>query len=497
MYKKKHIRSLLLASLMFITSGCSPKAATPETTNQTNSNNQINETQKPKQITAMLDIFSISEEDGRQQILNKYKELTGIELYINQPPHNQYYEKVNLSFASGDLPDVIELAPSDNTSFLTYATQGALTDITNWVENSTALKNANQTIVNSMRVDGKLFGFPSDTGNGSVTMLRQDWLDNLGLNVPTNYEEFLNVLRAFTFNDPDKNGKNDTKGFTAAGFDNITDNYRYILDFMQDAVPNFIQKDGVWVDGFQEPEMIAAIERIKAAYKEGIIDQDIITNKTSTAREKFQTGEIGCMSYWAGQWNVSLENKAKRVNSSAEIVSIPPIAEVTYINRVPPAHCITSACDNPEAAFKYFIEFMHDGGEGQTLFTYGVEGLTYDIADGKGEWRGTLSDPSTPYSKVVLNPFLEIVPFKENIFEPPALLSDSLNKFNTRTTQAALPLLTDTYIKMNADIIEARSTAFSKMILGDMSIEEGMSSYTKKVNNELRMQTILQEMNSK
>ncbi len=493
MSNKKHLNSLLLASLMFITTGCSPKATTPENNHATDENGQLI---KPKQITATLDIFSVSEEDGRQQILDKYKELTGINLVINQPPHNQYYEKVNLSFASGDLPDIIELAPSDNTSFLTYATQGALADITNLVENSPVLMTANQKIVDGMRVDGKLYGFPSDTGNGSVTMVRQDWLNNLNMNTPTNYNEFIDMLRAFTFNDPDKNGKNDTKGFTAAGLDNLTDNYRYLLDFMQDAVPNFTQKNGVWVDGFQEPEMKAAIERIRSAYQEGLIDQDIITNKTSTAREKFQTGEVGCMSYWAGQWNVTLNNKAKKVNSAAEIVSIPALTEVTYINRVPAAHCITAACENVDAVFQYFIEFIHDSGEGQNLFTYGVEGLTYDIVDGKGQWRGTLSDPSTEYSKVLLNPYLEIVPFKENLFTPPELLEDSLSKFNSKTVQATLPVLTNTYIKMNADIIEARSTAFSKMILGETSIEEGMASYSKKVNDELKMQTILQEMNN-
>ena len=488
MYKKIYIRPLLFASLMFVTSGCSPKTTVPEGNN--NNNGENTGLQKPQQITAMLDIFSVTDQDGRQEILNKYKELTGIELYVNQPPHNQYYEKVNLSFASGDLPDVIELAPSDNTSFLTYATQGALVDISNLVENSQVLMTANQSIVNGMRIDGKLFGFPSDTGNGSVTMVRQDWLNNLGINPPTNYAEFIEMLRAFTFNDPDKNGRNDTKGFTAAGFDNITDNYRYILDFMQDAVPNFIQKDGVWVDGFQEPEMKAAIERLRAAYKEGLIDQDIITNKTSTAREKFQTGEVGSMSYWAGQWNVTLNNKAQKVNSSAEIVSIAPLEEVTYINRVPSAHCITSACENADAVFKYFIEFMHDAGEGQNLFTYGVEGLTYDVVDGKGQWRGTISDPSTEYSKVVLNPFLEIVPFEKNLFTPPELLEDSLTKFRSKTVQATLPILTDTYVKMNADIIEARSTTFSKILLGEISIEDGMAAYAKKVNNELKMQTI-------
>ena len=38
--------------------------------------------------------------------------------------------------------------------------------------------------------------------------------------------------------------------------------------------------------------------------------------------------------------------------------------------------CITSACQNPEGVFKYFIDPILDGGEVQTLWQYGVEGDT-------------------------------------------------------------------------------------------------------------------------
>src|SRR5690606_7099573 len=47
--------------------------------------------------------------------------------------------------------------------------------------------------------------------------VRQEWLDKLNLKVPTNYEEMVNVMKAFVENDPDGNGKKDTFGMTAAG----------------------------------------------------------------------------------------------------------------------------------------------------------------------------------------------------------------------------------------------------------------------------------------
>ena len=41
-------------------------------------------------------------------------------------------------------------------------------------------------------------------------VIRKDWLDNLGLEVPTTPEELLAVAEAFTYDDPDGNGVDDT-----------------------------------------------------------------------------------------------------------------------------------------------------------------------------------------------------------------------------------------------------------------------------------------------
>lgn len=48
-------------------------------------------------------------------------------------------------------------------------------------------------------------------------IIRQDWLDNLGLEAPTTIDEFEEVIRAFTEDDPDGNGEKDTYGFTYEG----------------------------------------------------------------------------------------------------------------------------------------------------------------------------------------------------------------------------------------------------------------------------------------
>ena len=47
--------------------------------------------------------------------------------------------------------------------------------------------------------------------------IRQDWLDNLGMEMPTTEEELLEYAKACTFNDPDGNGQDDTYFMLGAG----------------------------------------------------------------------------------------------------------------------------------------------------------------------------------------------------------------------------------------------------------------------------------------
>lgn len=64
--------------------------------------------------------------------------------------------------------------------------------------------------------DGKMYGMtsartPLGVANHGM-WIRQDWLDNLGLDTPTTIDELNEVALAFTKNDPDGNGQDDTFG---------------------------------------------------------------------------------------------------------------------------------------------------------------------------------------------------------------------------------------------------------------------------------------------
>ena len=67
-------------------------------------------------------------------------------------------------------------------------------------------------------VDGKLVALthPPTASWPVIYPVRQDWLDNLGLDLPANLDELFEVAVAFREGDPNRSGKKDTYGITAS-----------------------------------------------------------------------------------------------------------------------------------------------------------------------------------------------------------------------------------------------------------------------------------------
>ncbi|NMA84403.1 MAG: extracellular solute-binding protein [Epulopiscium sp.] len=433
------------------------------------------EVAKPDKIHVMMTTI-LTEENGQKALIDKYKEITGIDLEITKPDHNQFYEKVNLAFASGDVPDIIELG---GTNYTSYAVNGALWDMTDAWENSELKASGilKEQYVDALKIDGKLFGFPMAKGNGTLTYVRGDWMEKLNLKAPTNYDEFLDMLRAFTNDDPDGNGQKDTYGITAAGLINSETPYEiYLREFYQDAIPDFYEEGGKYVDGMSQPAMKAALQRMRDAYAEGLIDREIVTNKTSTCRDKFYAGQVGAFNYWAGFWNVNLENNLQAVNPDGKVMGLEPIKEAQYIERPPTAMVITNAAKNPEGIFKYLIEFSHDAGEGEMLFTRGVEGVHYEVKDGKTVAMNQMAAPDKVFEKAFYSPELTITNF-ENPIALDERVINSLEIFEANSFIYPIPRSSEVIAENLPELNTIKSQVIAQVVVGEMTVDEGIAHY--------------------
>ena len=138
--------------------------------------------------------------------------------------------------------------------------------------------------------------------------IRQDWLDNLGLEAPRTWDEMVAVAEAFVNEDPDGNGENDTIGILGpANSDYVNGNggNRYGLDPLFSAFqsyPKYWLKDdsGNVVYGSITEETRTALEKVAGLYADGLIDTEILVRNDSS--EPLLAGKVGIFfgPWWCG-----------------------------------------------------------------------------------------------------------------------------------------------------------------------------------------------------
>lgn len=247
--------------------------------------------------------------------------------------------------------------------------------------------------------DGKMYGLP-DPGALPQTdslVVRQDWLDKLGLQSPKTLDEFMTVAKAFTYDDPDGNGKNDTYGFCAfidgSGLSQAGLGPRF--DFIYGAygvagVWNLSSADAVALNA-RDANFMKATEFIKTMVDEKVIDPDWPTLKKDEFRARWKQGSCGMMhenfaalanksnykdfdeNFPDGQWVAMDALTGPDGKSSMGVVM--KTARIYAVSQ--------KAIDEGKgAAIARLLEWMAND-EGYFLLGFGVEGVNY-VLDANG-----------------------------------------------------------------------------------------------------------------
>lgn len=462
------------------------------------------EVTKPEKITIFVDGTVPTQPNGQAELIARWEEINGIKLEIIQPDHDAYYDVLQQRIASRNWPDVMILA---STYYSAYANEGILWDMTDAWENSevrTSGRFRGDAVFEGLKINGRLYGFADGFGGGCVTYVKKAWLDKVGMDVPTTWEEYAAMCDAFVNQDPDGNGVNDTYAVTAAGFIGKEAPFiNYLPEFYQDAYPSFYQDaEGVWHDGFTEPAMEAALARLNEGYTKGWIDPTTLTNGTKDCRNKFYDNVTGVFTYWAGTWATNLKVNLESKSIDSELVALPPLVDADgnqlyqYLDRTPPVWVIPVSCENPEGVFKYFLESMFDGGDNEFLWIYGVEGVhwsrkaetvldtTWD--EGVFHFLENRETPGTTYTKAHSDPVGCLATFPEgypnpvdegNILKPENLESNALFQANSKS--AVLVPSTDVMSMYNGDLTTLKNGLIANVAMGQMTYEEAMAEYAK------------------
>lgn len=496
--KKIMVTAAVATMAMGLLSGCSKGNESTQTdkatvekqeetenvaTGDSNSNNEVT---KPDRVHWMVHSGMV-EENGTKEWVAEFEKKTGIGMDLEMVSNNEYSTILELAFAAGKVPDVFDLS-GDNVAV--YASQNAIADLTELVKASDFYDKVDQSIWDSVSLDGKIYGIPGEIPSGAVTYVRKDWLDRLGMEIPTNYDEFIAMLTAFKNEIPEC-----TVPLTAPGLKASMN----LAEFFLGANPDFVKVDGQWVDGMSQDNMITALERLSRSYADGLIDVEAVTNTTSNCRDQWYSGSVGVFSYWGGNWGQTLTERLQVNVPEAEVVAINPIEGAVYEFAVPTLYCISSDLSDEEvdSVFEYFIAYMHDGGEGQLLFESGVEGVHWQQDGNNMIQLPTLSNAEEIFKKAWITPWLAISPLEltDKNFEMAASVTDSLAVVNEFGVQKSVTPVSPTLTKNKASIDMIKEEIIAKVVMGDLTVEDGMARYKSEIEM-LDVDKVINELNA-
>ena len=377
MKMKKSVRNVLILFLVLcigLLSACG----------QTSSKDKSASTEKKK-----ITIFNrlnpeVNVEDNA--ILKQLEEKLNVEIEYIAPPINNYKEKEQITMASNDLPDIIYNWGGADSYYESWAKQGLIVSLDDYL-NEKDYPNIMSTITSQAwdaiksTEDGKIYSIPRLSNDGYWGFLiNQTWLDNLGLKAPTTLDEFKAVCHAFTYDDPDKNGKDDTYGFGlslgSSGVDVNALKYSFGLVDAKDSNGNYAtltRKDG----------FIPYLTFFKDLQDDGTIDPEFFTNEVYAHEEKLIAQKVGIIPYHS-TGALIIANKGNLPLDTFTYIGALENQEGKRMEYVTPAIWGTwmiSKDADVEACLKLIDYCMSD--EGFALMYLGIKGEHYNSYDFK------------------------------------------------------------------------------------------------------------------
>ncbi|MFR7485420.1 MAG: extracellular solute-binding protein [Acutalibacter sp.] len=348
--------------------------------------------EEPITLTVMFPSQTAIPDIAENSFTKEYEELTGIHIEWQEVPSDSLADRVNISLSSGDMPDIYLSCGVSLSQQQAYGPQGAFVPLNDYIEQYGEVfqkieENVPGVADTLTMGDGNIYALPYiekcvHCEGSSKLWINTKWLDALDMEPPTTVDEFEDMLRRFKEEDPNGNGEADeiplltyeggwhsnamsgwlTNPFVYTSPDN---NYVYLdgdeikLSYMQ--------------DGWKE-----AMSWLNKLYEEGLYyDQSLVINYDQARQlcaADGTTEDVGCFTGGTpdlpgadvSQWGpyVAL---APIEGPNGRVATWMPYSQIT-----PTAFVITSACENPAAAFRWGVEQYNKDINYRK--TFGVEG---------------------------------------------------------------------------------------------------------------------------
>jgi putative aldouronate transport system substrate-binding protein len=305
---------------------------------------------------------------------------------------NEAYQKVNLHVASGEMLDVYGQWTYQFNNLLQWAQDGQVLYLDELIENYAP--NLNRLLGMFDGAEGGLLDF----SNGKIVTtpkisdphrfvhgiptINKAWLNRLGLDMPGDSDELLEVLRAFR--DQDANGNGDPNDEIPTMFEmsnplwwagQRTPGYVAAFYFGIPMGPHNIIEDGELVHKWQHPRAQEFVQFLATLYQEGLMPEDVLSIDSSTYNARAAEGNVGVLHQWTTRHNLGNDTAYEEY-----VWLLPDHDGEAYYTRffvddfIQPAMFISASTEHPEITMRW-VDTLYSKEPGLKIGTGPIEWL--------------------------------------------------------------------------------------------------------------------------
>lgn len=329
------------------------------------------------------------------EYMQKLEELTGVHVETNEINFFTASEQYNVILASGDYPDLLK----NVGSYYSTGLAGALSDdiimdltddLAEYAPNYDYMIHSNSAQTPYFLTDGMVLQFMGTYEsfvNNQGLVVRKDWLEECGLDVPETYDELHDVLAAFKdrydcstaiYMNNDCTITTLTEGYNVATY-NVSGTGG--AGGSGAGLPYFVD-GGVVKCSFLEDGYRDYLKMLNSWYDEGLMDKDFVSIEYDPF-SSYLSGQITSdqMGVWCtsgegiDNYTVPVTCMASPVQNKGDMqhlteMTLAPADDITAVS-------ISSVCAEPEIAMQWLDYWFSE--DGILLYNYGLEGVDYEL----------------------------------------------------------------------------------------------------------------------
>ncbi len=424
---------------------------------------------------------------GKEPMFQELEKRTNIHLNHTLVPDTGYSERFQITLSSGKIPDLITTPLQDSKK---YGPDGAFLPLNKLLKengaNILSAIDANEVLGDITAADGNIYILPKfePYSKPRTYMIRTDWLKKLKLEVPNTMDDLYTVLKAFKVNNM---GGEQTIPLSSFGL-NLLENIFRSFNAQND--PGYRIIDGKYTYSPISDNMKEALTFLNKLYKEDLLDKEFMTLSKNQWEAKANLGVVGVIAYSASRMDQFTKLYRKNDPTADMSPFAPPIGpdgkRHAYKDTSSLSDSYNVAISSQSKYAKELVQYFNYifSEEGRTLLTYGIEGETYTVKNGKPQYTEKfLSDPDAETKYAIFGRRMPVWPIdvSEELIGGTKELESY--KMNAQYLDAPPPVLTflpdelDVLKKFETSINDKKDAYILKFITG----VEPLSSWNKYV----------------